>query len=290
MIHNHSMVAPLRRVVLKRPAEAFRSDDAIQREWASLNYIRPPDLNLASMHHQAFVSLVTEAGAEPLYLPADERTGLDSLYVHDPVLMTNRGAIILQTGKVARRGEGPAFAGVCGRWDIPVFGIIDGNATAEAGDTLWLDNHTLLAGRSFRTNTEGIQALEDLLSQLDVKVIAFDLPYWHGVNEVLHLQSFISLLDDDLAVVYRPLLPVAMFDLLAKRGIQMIDVHETEFNSLGCNVLAIAPRRIVMVAGNPLTGARMEAVGCRVSEFDGSEICIPGSGGPTCLTRPVLRG
>ncbi len=284
------MVAPLKRVVVKRPEDAFRSSEAIAEEWRDLDYLRAPDLQTAIQHHRAFVSLVKQTGAQVSYLPADARTGLDSLYVHDPVLITERGAVIFQTGKPARRGEGPAFEDALRDWDVPLLGRVDGQGTAEAGDMLWLDRHTLLIGRSFRTNAVGIESLRGLLSPAGVQVIAFDMPFWNGPKEVLHLQSFISLLDDDLAVVYRRLLPVQMFELLTRRGIQLIDVPEAEYDSLGCNILAIAPRHAVMVSGNPLTRARIEAAGCKVSEFDGSEICLPGSGGPTCLTRPLLRG
>jgi len=284
------MVAPLKRVVMKRPAEAFRSVKVIDDEWRLLDYLRVPDLNKAVEHHQRFASLVTSTGAEALFLPVDDRTGLDSIYVHDPLLMTDAGALVLQTGKVARRGEGPAFADTLTKWGIPILGTIDGDATAEAGDTLWLDRHTLLVGRGFRTNASGIKALQEFLKSLDVTVMPYDMPCWNGVSEVLHLQSFISLLDQNLAVVYRRLLPVAMFELLSRRGIQLIDVPESEYESLACNVLTIAPRQVVMVAGNPITRSRIEAAGCTVLEFDGSEICLPGAGGPTCLTRPLLRG
>lgn len=287
---SQSMVAPLKRVVVKRPEDAFRSPDSIAREWQDLDYLRAPDLQLAIQHHRTFASLVKQSGAQVSYLPVDDRTGLDSLYVHDPVLITERGAVIFQTGKPARRGEGPAFEDALRDWDVPLLGRVDGQGTAEAGDTLWLDRHTLLVGRGFRTNAVGIESLRGLLSPAGVQVISFDLPFWNGPKEVLHLQSFISLLDDDLAVVYRRLLPVQMFELLTRRGIQLVDVPDSEYDSLGCNILAIAPRHVVMVAGNPVTRARIEAAGCRVSEFDGSEICLPGSGGPTCLTRPLLRG
>jgi len=197
--------------------------------------------------------------------------------------------VILQTGKPARRGEGLAFADVCGKWGVPVLGRIDGDATAEAGDMLWLDRRTLLVGRGFRTNAAGVAALSSMLAPLDVNVIPFDLTYWNGANEVLHLQSFISMIDENLAVVYRRLLPVAMFELLNKRGVRLIDVPDSEYDSLACNVLAVAPRKVMMVAGNPTTRTRIEKEGGMVTEFDGSEICIPGSGGPTCLTRPIQR-
>jgi arginine deiminase len=285
-----SMVAPLRRVIVKRPEDAFRSSERIDGEWRSLGYVRPPELARASAHHARFVRLMTEAGAEVLYLPADDRTGLDSLYAHDPVLVTDRGAVIFQMGKSARRGEGPAFAGALRAWSVPILGSLGGDATAEAGDMLWLDHETLLAGRSFRTNAAGITGLCGLLSPLRVQVIPVELPYWNGPQDVLHLMSFISVLDTNLAVVYRRLLPVPLFELLNARGFELVDVPEEEYGSLGCNVLAVSPRRIIMVNGNPITRSRLESAGCHVSEIDGSEICIPGAGGPTCLTRPLLRG
>jgi len=287
---SQSMVAPLRRVIVKRPEEAFRSRDHIDNEWKDLGYGRAPSLVDSARHHQEFVALMKEGGAEVLYLAADDRTGLDSLYAHDPVLVTDRGAIIFQTGKVARRGEGPAFSDAFRSWDVPILGTIDGPATAEAGDMVWLDHDTLLVGRGFRTNALGIEKLSDLLSPLGVAVIPFELPYWHGPEAVLHLMSFISVLDEDLAVVYRRILPVPLFELLSVYGVQFVDVAEREYDTLGCNVLAVSPRNVIMVKGNPITRSRLEAAGCNVSEFDGSEICLPGAGGPTCLTRPLLRG
>jgi N-dimethylarginine dimethylaminohydrolase len=203
--------------------------------------------------------------------------------------VTDRGAVVFQTGKIARRGEGPAFSDAFRKWGIPVLGIIDGEATAEGGDMIWLDHDTLLVGRGFRTNAAGIRQLSTLLAPLGVTVIAVELPYWNGPNDVLHLMSFISLLDTDLAVVYRRILPVPLFELLTSRGVKLVDVPEQEYDSLGCNVLAIAPRRVVMAAGNSITRSRLEAAGCIVSEFDGREICLPGAGGPTCLTRPLWR-
>src|SRR5688572_13094841 len=163
---SHSMVAPLRRVVIKRPEEAFQSEEAIQRQWNDLGYTRPPDLRRAVQEHRYFASLLNAAGATVHCLPADDRTGLDSLYTHDPVLMTEAGAVILQTGKAARRGEGPAFADALRAWDVPILGTIGGAASAEAGDMVWLDGRTLLVGRGFRTNEAGVEAVTALLRPL----------------------------------------------------------------------------------------------------------------------------
>jgi arginine deiminase len=283
------MVAPLRRVIVKRPADAFQSAEQIDNQWKELAYSRPPELNRASADHARFAALMREAGIEVLYLPADDRTGLDSLYAHDPVLITDRGAIIFQMGKAARRGEGPAFKDALRNWNVPILGCIDGDGTAEAGDMVWVDAETLLVGRSFRTNKAGIASLSELLRPINVTVITVELPYWNGPEDVLHLMSFISLLDRDLAVIYRRILPVPLFELLNARGIQLVDVAEQEYGSLGCNILALAPRRVIMAGGNPMTRSRLESAGCQVSEFDGTEICLPGAGGPTCLTRPLLR-
>jgi N-dimethylarginine dimethylaminohydrolase len=147
----------------------------------------------------------------------------------------------------------------------------------------------LLVGHGFRTNAFGIERLSDLLSPLGVTVVPVELPYWNGPQDVLHLMSFFSMVDDDLAVVYRRMLPVSLFKLLSRCGVELVNVPDEEFDSLGCNVLAVSPRNVIMVSGNPSTRSRLEAAGCKVSEFDGSEICLPGAGGPTCLTRPLLR-
>ena len=284
------MVAPLRRVIVKRPEEAFQNAETIGQQWAGLGYLRRPDFRLACEEHARLVVILRNAGAEVLELPSDPRTGLDSLYAHDPVLVSDAGAIVFQMGKNARRGEGPAYADSLKRWGVPILGVIEGAGTAEAGDMIWLDGRTLLVGRGFRTNAIGLQALTALLEPKGVQVIPVPLPYFNGPQDVLHLMSFMSLLDDNLAVVYRRLLPVPLFELLTQRNIQLVDVPYEEYDSMGCNVLALSPRNVLMIRGNPITRSRLQAAGCTVSEFDGQEICMPGSGGPTCLTRPILRG
>lgn len=284
------MVAPLRRVVVKRPQEAFKSEQQIASQWKELVYTAPPDLTLASEEHERFVSLLREAGAEVLFLPEDNRAGLDSIYTHDPGIVTDAGAVVFQTGKVGRRGEGPALADALRNWDVPVLGVVEGDATAEGGDLIWLDQHTLLAGRGFRTNAAGIASLWTMLEPLSVQVIEVPLPYWTGPQDCLHLMSFISLLDVNLAVVYSKLLPVPMYELLMERGVRLVEIPDEEYATQGCNVLTLAPRNVVLLAGNPVTRKRLETAGCRVHEFSGEEISLKGSGGPTCLSRPLLRG
>ena len=287
---SQEMVAPLRRVILKRPQEAFISEQNIERQWKELNYLSKPDLQSAIREHEKFVNLLRTDGIEVLLLPMDERTGLDSIYTHDPCIVTDRGAIVFQTGKISRRGEAQAMEDAFHQWEIPVLGRVDGDATAEGGDLVWLNQHTLLAGRGFRTNAAGIEALRKMLEPLDVKVYDFDLPYWNGPGDVLHLMSFISMLDSDLAIVHRRLMPAPLFQFLETRNVQMIDVPDSEYDSLGCNILTIAPRKVFVIRGNPITCTRLKEVGCEVIEFDGQDIGYKGSGGPTCLTRPVLRG
>ena len=154
---------------------------------------------------------------------------------------------------------------------------------------VWLDSRTLLAGQGFRTNAAGIAKIRSLLGPHGVRVLEFHLPYWSGPEDVLHLMSFLSMLDHNLAAVYRKLMPAPLFQLLQDRGVEMVDVPDEEYDSLGCNILAIAPRTVAMVRGNEITKSRLVAAGCTVHEFDGKEICWKGSGGPTCLTRPVWR-
>jgi len=281
------MFAPLRSVLVKRPQTAYRNPDSIAAQWKDLTYTAPPDLVRATEEHERFVSLLGDT--EVLYLPEAEGTGLDSIYTHDPAMIIDAGAVIFQTGKVARRGEGPALAKALAQWNVPILGTVDGPATAEGGDLLWLDSQTLVAGRGFRTNQAGIAALRTLLYNYNIRIIPVDLPYWTGPADCLHLMSLISLLDTDLAVVYKRLLPVQLYELLQERAIQMIEIPEEEYPTQACNVLAIAPRKVVKLQGNPVTRGKLQDAGCEVSEFDGAEISFKGSGGPTCLTRPLWR-
>jgi N-dimethylarginine dimethylaminohydrolase len=283
------MVAPLRRVIVKRPEEAFFTEAKIEEEWQRLGFSAPPDLPRATEEHRSFVALLEAAGAEVLFLPVAGTTTIDSIYAHDPGLVTEAGAIVFQTGKPERRGEGPALAAALAAWDVPVLGTVDGPATAEGGDMLWLDRRTLVVGRGFRTNAAGVARLRELLLPLGIAVIEAPLPFWDGPAGLLHLLSLISPLDEDLALVHRRLLPVPLVELLESRGIDLVEVAEEEFADLACNVLAVVPRGIVMLSDLPLTRARLQAFGCSVAEFAGQEICHKGSGGPTCLTRPLLR-
>jgi arginine deiminase len=285
-----SMVAPLRRVILKSPDVAFRNQSFIDSQWKQLNYVDRPDYEKAIKEHEAFAEILRAAGAEVLFLDFDRRTGLDSIYTHDPGIISDAGAILFQTGKELRRGEGHAMEEALLKWGVRILGRVEGKATAEGGDMVWLDDHTLLVGQGFRTNAAGVAALRSLLNPFEINVMEFHLPYWQGPRDVFHLMSLISLLDSDLVVVHRPLMPVPLYELLHARGVKMIDVASEEFNTLGCNVLALAPRHVLMIEGNPVTRARLEEAGCKVQEFSGKEIAYKGSGGPTCLTRPLLRG
>ena len=243
-------------------------------------------MRLAS-EHEAFCLLLEEAGAEVLVGRTPLGLCPDHIYVHDPATVAERGAILLRPGKEGRRAEVDAVAADLVEAGIPIAGRLEPPATAEGGDMLWLDERTLLVGRGYRTNDAGIAALRDWLP--DVEVLAFDLPHLRGAGEVLHLLSLVSLLDRDLAVGYPPLMPVRLVQLLAERGIGIVEVPNEEFESMGANVLTLAPRVALALDGNPVTRRRMEQAGVDVRVYAGEEISRKGDGGPTCLTRPLLR-
>jgi dimethylargininase len=212
----------------------------------------------------------------------------DAIYAYDPAIVSDAGAILLRPGKEGRRGEPDAMAADFVEAGVPIAGRLEAPALAEGGDTVWLDENTLLVGRGYRTNDEGIQAIRDLLP--GVEVVAFDLPHYRGAGEVMHLMSFLSPLDVDLATVFLPLMPVRLVELLRERGIGLVEVPEEEFESMGPNVLALGPRVALALAGNDETRRQMERAGVDVRVYRGDHISRPGDGGPTCLTRPLLRG
>ncbi len=285
-----SMVAPLRRVLVKRPAEAFVDRQQIDAQWEALAYLGRPDLDRATREHRRFLALLEAAGAEVELLPEDPRTGLDSIYTRDPVAaVTERGVIVGRLGKSARVKEADAQTEWYGRAGVPVIGRIEAPGTVEGGDVSWLKDDLFVAGLTYRTNEEGIRQLQALLAPRGVDVVTVPMVHWDGPGSVLHLMSIISMLDEDLALVYERLLPIPFREMLAGLGIRTVAVPDSEYDSLGCNVLAVKPRHVLIRSGNPTTVERMREAGCRVEEFDGDHICYPGSGGPTCLTQPLLR-
>jgi N-dimethylarginine dimethylaminohydrolase len=278
------MTAPLRRVVVRRPDDALAACDPVAFHFAS-----PPDVARAQAQHDCFVGLLEDAGVEVLRHDAPLPAYADAIFVHDPGIVTRAGAVVLRMGKALRRGEEEALAGFLKQRGVPILARLDGSARAEGGDLLWLDEETLCVGLGYRTNLEGARQLQAALRPLRVEVHSFDLPAAGGAEACLHLQSLVSLVDADLAVAYPPLAPVRFLELLAARGVSWVEVPEKEMATLGCNVLALAPRRCVMLEGNEVTRARLEAAGCAVAAFEGDELCVKLEGGPTCLTRPVLR-
>jgi dimethylargininase len=238
--------------------------------------------------HEAFRALLADAGAEVVVAETPHALDPDAIYVYDPALVTDDGAVMLRPGKEGRRGEVEVMAADFVEAGLRIAGRLEAPAMADGGDTLWLDERTLLVGRGYRTNDEGIRQVAEAMPGVDV--IAFDLPHLHGAGEVLHLMSLLSPLDVDLAVAYPSLMPVRLMELLAERGIELVEVPEDEFETMGPNVLALAPRVALALEGNEETRRRMEKAGVDVRTYRGDEISRKGDGGPTCLTRPLLRG
>ena len=276
------MTAPLRRVLIRPPRPG---DEA---GWREYGWRAAPDSARLVAEHEAFRALLSEAGAEVVLATAPTTPNPDAIYAYDPAIVSDRGAILLRPGKEGRRSEVDAMEADLGAAGVPVAARLAHPATAEGGDTVWLDERTLLVGLGYRTNEAGARALAEALPAVDV--LAFDLAHFRGAGEVLHLMSFLSPLDRDLALVYLPLVPARLVQLLHARGIELVEVPEEEYDGMGCNVLALAPRVALTLDGNPETRRRMERAGADVRVYSGEEISRKGDGGPTCLTRPILRG
>ncbi|QPC42488.1 hypothetical protein HW532_07080 [Kaustia mangrovi] len=285
-----SDTGPLARLVVKHVRDAFVSEAKIDAEWRSLGYTARPDLARAIDQYDAFVAAIRQLAPEVEidFLEADGTTTLDSLYPRDAAIATSKGMVLCNMGKPARAGEPAAEGQLFSQADIPVCGAISGAGHIEGGDVAWIDEHTLAVGRGYRTNEEGIRQLRALLGDA-AEIVRVPMPHYRGPGDVFHLMSILSPIDRDLALVYSPLMVVPFREILLERGIGLVEVPDEEFDSMGCNVLAVAPRKCVMIDGNPVTRRRLEEAGCEVVAIDGSEICSKGAGGPTCLTRPILR-
>ncbi|MEI9423518.1 dimethylarginine dimethylaminohydrolase family protein [Mesorhizobium sp. Cs1299R1N1] len=284
---SQSMAAPLRRVLMRSAANAMR--DADRAKWHYGPGFNPAK---AASQHAVLAELVAASGAEIEWIE-DKADGLsDSVFTHDPSLMTDRGALILSMGKSLRAGEPSLHEETYRRLGIPILGRVEAPGQVEGGDCVWVDARTLAIGRGVRSNQEGIQQVSNLLTPLGISVYGFDLPLWQGEEACLHLMSVISPLADDLALVYSPLLPAPFYQTLKARGIRLVEGDAEEFaasNGLSLNVLPTSPLNVIAVAGFPRTKAAMEAAGCTVEIFEADALCIACEGGPTCLTRPILR-
>jgi N-dimethylarginine dimethylaminohydrolase len=285
----HSESGKLKSVFIKRAKDAFIDDAHIAKHWEALNYLGKPEINKAFIEYEAFEQVFKDNGTEIFYLPQDASVNMDSIYCRDAAIATSHGMIICNMGKEGRKNEPLAEQKAFEEQGIPVLGVISAPGTIEGGDVAWLDEKTLAVGHTYRTNEEGIKQITALLAPIGVDVIVVPMPHYRGPSDVFHLMSVLSPVDSNLAVVYSPLIPIVFRNELIKRGYELVEVPEAEFDSMGCNVLALAPRVCLMVKGNPIIKERLEKAGCKVIEYEGAEISVKGGGGPTCLTRPVER-
>ena len=282
------MVGQLHRVLVCSPRNAGWEQNGTSR-WKDLGFHHAPDFAAAQAQHEALCRQLETAGAEVVYLPPAPDLSLDAVYAHDASLATDFGVVLMRPGKPNRTQEAAHHRQFCQALAIPVFGEVQGPATSEAGDILWLNAETLLVGRGFRTNAQGIAHLRALFAPEGVEVISAPLPHGFGPSACLHLMSLISLLDEETAVVDLPYLAVETVELLRAYGFRFIEIDSAERDTLACNVLSLGRKRLLALEENRKSNERLRAAGFDVRTFPGSELCINGSGGPTCLTRPLLR-
>lgn len=285
----HSEFGKIKSIFIKSVENAFINNDTIDAQWKELNYLGKPDLQIAKEEYQIFESILSNNDTDIQHLAHHDSVTMDSIYCRDAAIVTNGGMIICNMGKSGRVSEPYAELEAFESSGINVLGKIESPGTLEGGDVAWLDENTLAVGHTYRSNLEGIAQLKDMLESLSVEVITVPLPHFRGPSDVFHLMSILSPVDNNLAVVYSPLMPISFRNELIRRGFELIEVPEAEYDSMGCNVLAIAPRECMIVKGNPITKRLLEANGCKVHEYEGQEISVKGGGGPTCLTRPIER-
>jgi len=285
----HSEYGKIKSILLHPAKNSFVSDANIQEQWQMLNYLSAPDYTLALKEYDYFQRLLEQTGSTIFTLPISEKTNIDAIYCRDTSLATDFGLIIGNMGKAARKNENIEVALAAKSLGLDILGEIKHPGTLEGGDVAWIDEKTLAVGHSYRTNEEGIRQLKAFLNPKGIEVLVFSLPHYKGQDDVFHLMSIFSPVNKFVAVVYSPFMPISLRNTLLERGFNLVEVPEEEWESMGCNVLAIAPGKCLLVEGNPITKERLEKAGCEVIAFPGKAICLPGGGGPTCLTRPLFR-
>ena len=288
-VTRHSEYLKLASVYLKSAKNSFLSEEELSEHWETLQYLSKPNFKKSLEEYAAFQTFFREKNISTCFFPINKKTKIDSIYCRDASIATDFGIIICNMGKQGRIHEPYAQLEAYKMNNINILGEIKFPGTLEGGDVAWLDQNTLAVGHTYRTNEEGISQLKGLLQPKGIEIIVVELPHYKGKSDVFHLMSILSPVDKNLAVVYSPLMPIKFRNELLERGFQLIEVPEQEFDSMGCNVLAIAPRDCLMVAGNPITRKLLEDAGVSVHIYEGNEISVKGGGGPTCLTRPIDR-
>jgi len=284
-----SETASVRTLLLKHPRQAWLDQKAIRAQWKALRYSEEPDFGRAVEEYERFLDILRSFAADIRFLPEDDRTGLDSIYVRDAACVTGRGVILCRMGKPLRAGEPGAFGDFCAGAGRPVIGEIREPGTLEGGDVAWLDEKTAAVGHGYRTNAEGIRQFRDLVAGEGCEVIEVPLPHWEGPGDVLHLMSMLSPVDERTLLIYSRLLPVPFRKRLLEMDFALLEVPDEEYSTMATNVLAVAPGKCVALAGNPRTIEVLNKAGIEVWTYEGTEISRKGAGGPTCLTRPLLR-
>ena len=288
-VTRHSEYLKLASVYLKSAKNSFLSEEEVSEHWETLQYLSKPNFKKSLKEYTAFQTFFREKNISTCFFPINRKTKIDSIYSRDASIATDFGIIICNMGKQGRIHEPYAQLEAYKMNNINILGEIKFPGTLEGGDVAWLDQNTLAVGHTYRTNEEGISQLKGLLQPKGIEIIVVELPHYKGKSDVFHLMSILSPVDKNLAVVYSPLMPIKFRNELLERGFQLVEVPEQEFDSMGCNVLAVAPRDCLMVAGNPITRKLLEDAGASVHIYEGNEISVKGGGGPTCLTRPIDR-
>lgn len=283
------MTDTMETILIKHPKDAFVSQENLDKVYEDYNYIGCPNYEKVLSEYEAFEDIIKNNVKNVLYLPFDEGAGIDSIYTHDTVKITKKGAIYFPMGKKLRRGERDATRSYLESIGVPTLGIIESPCKIEGGDVVWLDEKTVAIGRGYRTNDEGIKRFRELTQDIVDEIIVVPMPHGDGEGACLHLMSIISMVDKDLAVVYSKYMPVTFREYLINRGIELIETPDNEYDYLGTNVLALAPRKCVVLKGNPIVKERLIKAGAEVFEYEGYELSYRGTGGPTCLTCPIYR-
>jgi len=283
------MTKKIGKIVIKHPKHAFISEEHLEENWKKYGYLEKPDFNKVLEEYKGFESFIKSHVEEVYYLPQSDAVGLDSIYTHDSLKVTKKGAIYFNTGKVLRQKENFEMEKLLTSKGIPTLGRITSPGLMEGGDVFWLDEKTVLIGQGYRTNAEGIRQFKALTEDLIDEYIIVPMPHGEGEDACLHLMSIISMIHPKLAVVYSKFMPVFMRQLLIDRGVELLEVNDKEYDYLGSNVLALDHENCVMVAGNPIIEGKLKDKGMNVHTYEGRNLSYYGTGGPTCLTCPILR-
>ncbi|MCD6359241.1 MAG: amidinotransferase [Armatimonadetes bacterium] len=272
---------PLKAVLLHRPGPEL--SELVDPD--SVQMLDIPDTELASTQYDAIAEAYTANGAKVHYVDPPAVPTPNQMFVADLMFMTPEGAILARPASTVRAGEERWVARRLAELGIPILACIRGKGVFEGADAAWINENTVMVATGHRTNHEALRQLTALFNEMNVELVHVGLPYGS-----MHLMDTLRIVDKDLALCWPGRVPYDAVAELRDRGFSVYFIPDLAEATQGMplNFVTLAPRRILMPGGNPVTEAFYRELGIDYTTVTINEL-IKAAGAIGCLSGILER-